>query len=102
MSFQKKTVFHFGQTEEARSDSRAVAGDRPFRARLAKMLGRWIEILVLLLVVVSPWLFGGVEPIHEFWLFGLLAVAMVFWGLRVLLEGAVAWRPCPVAFCLLG
>jgi hypothetical protein len=101
MPFQKKATFRSDQEVEIRPDSRSSGGDRPVRARLAKMLGRWIELLVLLLVVISPWLFGGVEPVHEFWLFALLAVALVFWGLRVLLEGAVPWRPCRVLFCML-
>ena len=71
------------------------------RGRLATMLGRWIEILVLLLVALSPWLFGGVEPVHEWWLFSILALALVLWGLRVLLEGAVPWRFCRVTLCML-
>jgi tetratricopeptide (TPR) repeat protein len=63
------------------------------------MLGRWIEIIVLVMVAVSPWLFGGVEPIQEWWLFSALALALILWGLRVLLEGAVVWRQCRVVLC---
>src|SRR5258708_40114199 len=101
MSLQKKLPVHFDQASLERPSSRSVAGERPLRARLATMLGRWIEILVLLLVVISPWLFGGVEPIHEWWLFSGLALALMLWGVRVLLDGAVPWRRCWVTLCTL-
>lgn len=101
MSFQEKVPVHSDKANKDWPPFRSSPEERPLRPRLAKMLGRWIEILVLLLVVVSPWLFGGVEPVHEFWLFGGLALALVLWAFRILLEGAVPWRSCRVTFCLL-
>ena len=66
------------------------------------MLGRWIEILVLVLVAVSPWLFGGVEATQEWWLFSGVALGLVLWGVRVLVDGQLTWRPCQVVLCTLG
>src|SRR5438270_9830906 len=100
MSFQEKVPVHSDKANKDRPSFRSTPEERRLRSRLAKMLGRWIEILVLLLVVVSPWLFGGVEPVHEFWLFGGLALALLLWAFRILLEGAVPWRSCRVTFCL--
>jgi tetratricopeptide (TPR) repeat protein len=100
MSSQKKSLFRSDSPDESQAVDSATQG-KPMRARLATMLGRWIEILVLVLVAVSPWLFGGVEPVHEWWLFSVVALALLLWGIRVLLEGGVRWRPCWVTLCTL-
>ncbi len=99
MASQKKILVHSSLGHENQPPFHTAAAGRPFRARLASMLGRWIEIIVLVMVAVSPWLFGGVEPIQEWWLFTGLVLALILWGLRILLEGAVVWRPCRVALC---
>ena len=101
MSSQKKSTVRSGSPDEHQAVDLLSTHGRPIRARLATMLGRWIEVLVLLLVAISPWLFGGVEPVHEWWLFSVVALALVLWGVRVLLEGGVRWRPCRVTLCTL-
>ena len=101
MSFQKKSLVRSGLPDEHQAADLPTTHGKQMRARLATMLGRWIEVLVLLLVAISPWLFGGVEPVHEWWLFSGVALALLLWGLRVLLEGSVRWRPCRVTLCTL-
>ena len=101
MSSQKKPLVRPGSPDEHSAVDLPATHGKPSRARLATMLGRWIEILVLVLVAISPWLFGGVEPVHEWWLFSIVALALLFWGIRVLLEGNVRWRPCRVTLCTL-
>ena len=59
-----------------------------------------MEAVVLVMVCLSPWAFGAVAPEHEFLLDVGLAVLMVLWGARMLLEGQLSWRKCPVAACL--
>ncbi|HKM54602.1 MAG TPA: O-antigen ligase family protein, partial [Isosphaeraceae bacterium] len=59
-----------------------------------------MEAGVLAMVCLSPWAFGAVEPEHEFLLDVGSAVLMILWGARMLLEGQLSWRKCPVAVCL--
>jgi O-antigen ligase len=60
------------------------------------------EALVLLLVCLSPWAFGGVEPEIEYLLDAGVAGLLGLWALHMLLEGRLAWARCPVALCLGG
>ena len=59
-----------------------------------------MEAGVLALVCLSPWAFGAVEPEHEFLLDVGIAVLMILWCARMLLERQLSWRKCPVAVCL--
>ncbi|MBV8126286.1 MAG: O-antigen ligase family protein, partial [Planctomycetaceae bacterium] len=59
-----------------------------------------MEAGVLVMVCLSPWAFGAVEPEHEFLLDVGIAVLMILWGARMLLDGQLSWRKCPVAVCL--
>ena len=59
-----------------------------------------MEAVVLVMVCLSPWAFGAVEPEHEFLLDVGIAVLMILWGARMLLDGQLSWRKCPVAVCL--
>jgi O-antigen ligase/tetratricopeptide (TPR) repeat protein len=63
-------------------------------------LGATIEFLVLLMVCVSPWAFGSVEPVAELLLYAGLAVLLLLWGVRMLINGQVSWQKCPVMLCL--
>src|SRR4029077_4029149 len=47
-----------------------------------------------------PWAFGAVATDHEFLLDAGIAVLMILWGARMLLDGQLSWRKCPVAVCL--
>jgi O-antigen ligase len=61
-----------------------------------------MEALVLALVCFAPWLFGAVEPLWEFVLYSGLALLLVLWAVRSLLEGEFTWHRCTVALCLAG
>ena len=61
-----------------------------------------MEASVLVLVVLSPWAFGAVDPFFEFLLYCGVAGLLVLWAVRMLLDGRVTWRNCPVALCLSG
>jgi O-antigen ligase/tetratricopeptide (TPR) repeat protein len=70
---------------------------------------RWVaplrivmEVVVLLLVIVSPWAFGAVHPLSEFVLLAGLSLLLGLWAVRMIVEGRLSWRPCPVALCLAG
>jgi tetratricopeptide (TPR) repeat protein len=72
------------------------------RARLDSFAGRAIEAIVLLMVCGAPWLFGAVEPIFLFCLYTCLAILLALWGFRMVLQGQLTWRKCPVSLCLAG
>jgi len=59
-----------------------------------------MEAVVLAMVCLSPWAFGAVAPDHEFLLDAGIAVLMILWGGRMLLDGQLSWGKCPVAVCL--
>jgi len=63
-------------------------------------VGGAIEAGVLILLCLAPWAFGATAPKYVFFLDVGLAGLMVLWGARVLLEGRLTWRKCPVAACL--
>ncbi|HXG09752.1 MAG TPA: O-antigen ligase family protein [Gemmataceae bacterium] len=60
-----------------------------------------MEVIVLSLVCLSPWAFGGVEP-YQGLLYAGVAVLLVLWALRMLAAGKLTWRKCPVILCLTG
>src|SRR5260370_10391582 len=72
------------------------------RLRAASAVRGCIEAVVLLLVCVTPWVFGGVEPGAEFCLFGGVGVLLVLWAARMLLDGALTWEHSPVGLALAG
>ena len=82
----------------------APTDDRPgsagWRRQAASRVGRAIEHGVLALVCLAPWAFGATAPKYVFFLDVGLACLMVLWGARMLLEGHLTWRKCPVAACL--
>lgn len=54
----------------------------------------------MLLVVLSPWFYGCVDPAFEFWLLSGVAFLGLLWGLRSIAEGQFLWFGCPVALSL--
>ncbi len=75
----------------------------PSRGEQAVLLLRGgMEIVVLVMVSLSPWAFGGANPLFEFLLYTGLAVLLAAWGARMLLERQLSWRKCPLAVCLAG
>jgi hypothetical protein len=62
---------------------------------------RWaIEGVVLLLVCLSPWAFGAVEPWFLFLLDSGVAVLAALWAAVLLVEGRLSLNWCPVTLCL--
>ncbi len=59
-----------------------------------------MEGVVLLMVCLSPWAFGAVDPYWEFLLLCSVGVVLALWAAVMLLEGRLTWRKCPVALCL--
>ncbi len=54
------------------------------------------------MVGISPWLFGSVEPEHEFLLYALLAAAALLWAVRLLVRGVFGWPRSAVLLLLAG
>lgn len=59
-----------------------------------------MEAVLLILVCLSPWAYGAVHPGFEFLLDAGIAVLLVLWGARMLLEGWLTWKKSSVALCL--
>jgi tetratricopeptide (TPR) repeat protein/O-antigen ligase len=72
----------------------------PWRQRISGRLRATIEGGLLILVCLAPWAFGAVDPLYEAALYGGLALLALVWGARLLAEGRLAWRRCPLAVCL--
>src|SRR5205814_7855610 len=58
-----------------------------WRRATVHSLQRVIEMVVLVLVCVSPWPFGAVEPWFQFYLYVGIAVLLVAWAISMLLQG---------------
>lgn len=83
------------------SSSRAQASlQRGVREETVRSLRGAIEVVVLLMVCLSPWFFGSVHPISEFVLYASLGLILALWAARILIEWRLPWPRCPVAFCL--
>jgi O-antigen ligase/tetratricopeptide (TPR) repeat protein len=71
------------------------------RARLSQALQSLIEAVVLVLVIATPWAFGTVDYLFESMLYAGVAGLALLWGLRMLVEGRLALKKCPVYWPLL-
>jgi tetratricopeptide (TPR) repeat protein len=69
----------------------------PWTVRLVRLS---MEVIVLALVVLSPWAMGAVQPQFELYLHAGVAILLALWGARLLLEWQWSWKKCPVALCL--
>src|SRR5258708_6534640 len=70
-------------------------------ALILRWLPRLIEIDILLLIAISPWLFGGAESFSFFAVTLTLSIGLLLWTVRILLELRFAPRNCPVLWCLI-
>jgi hypothetical protein len=59
-----------------------------------------MEGVILVLVCLSPWALGSTETVFEFLLDVGIALVLVLWGARLVLEGQLTWKKCPVVVCL--
>lgn len=69
-------------------------------ALVLRWLPRLIELDILLLIAISPWLFGGAESFSFFAITSTLSIGLLLWAARVLLEWRFAPRNSPVLWCL--
>ncbi len=69
---------------------------------VSRALRAAMEVLVLTLVVVSPWVFASVHPLPEAVLMAGVGLLLCLWAARFLVEGRVTWRHCSVVLCLAG
>jgi O-antigen ligase/tetratricopeptide (TPR) repeat protein len=83
-------------------DARPLTLGENLRPRLVRLILGAMEAVVLLLVVLSPWAFGGVHPISQFFLLGGVGVLLALWALRILVEWRVTAARCPTLLCLVG
>jgi tetratricopeptide (TPR) repeat protein len=75
----------------------SIAG---LRRQAARLVAAVMEAGVLVLVCLSPWAFGAVDPDYEVFIFAGVAGLVGLWGVRILLEGRLTWVRCPVTLCL--
>ena len=61
-----------------------------------------MEVLLLVLVVLSPWAFGAVDPVFELLLAAGIAGLLGLWAAVVVIQGRFNWVRCPAALCLIG
>src|SRR5437667_6379194 len=73
-----------------------------FRQHIARLAAVGMEGIVLVMVCLSPWAYGAVHPGFELLLFAGVCGLLVLWGARMLLEGQLGWKKCPVTSCLAG
>jgi O-antigen ligase/tetratricopeptide (TPR) repeat protein len=72
------------------------------RRKAMHLLALAMEVIVLLMVCVSPWAYGAVHPGFEFLLFTALGTVLLLWAGRILLASQLTWQKCPVALALAG
>jgi O-antigen ligase/tetratricopeptide (TPR) repeat protein len=61
-----------------------------------------METVLFVTVCAAPWAYGAVHPGFEFLLYAGVAVLLVLWALRMLVDGELTWKRCPVCLCLAG
>src|SRR5919199_1130115 len=59
-----------------------------------------MEVVVLALAALTPWAFGGVDPVFELATAAGLAVLLVLWAGVAVASGRFTWMRCQVAFAL--
>jgi O-antigen ligase/tetratricopeptide (TPR) repeat protein len=61
-----------------------------------------MEAIVLGMVVLSPWAFGSVSASFLYFLYAALALLLLLWAARILVEREFTWKPCPLSLALAG
>jgi len=70
------------------------------RHKAVTVLVAGMELVLLILVILSPWAYGAVHPGFEFLLDAGVGLLLLLWGVRMLVEGQMTWKKSPVAVCL--
>lgn len=60
------------------------------------------EVIVLTLVVASPWAFGANEPVFEWAILAGTAALLILWALRLIVARRADWRLGPIGLALGG
>src|SRR5689334_8234445 len=79
-----------------------TASRADLRQSCSKFLRTAMEVIVLLMVCLSPWAFGSAGADFEFVLYAGIALLLGLWALQILVEGELSWKKCPVALVLGG
>jgi O-antigen ligase/tetratricopeptide (TPR) repeat protein len=74
--------------------------ESPSANQAGGLLGALMEIVLWVMVVAAPWLYGAVHPGFELLLDVGLAVLLGLWALRMILECRVVLAPCAVTLAL--
>ena len=59
-----------------------------------------MEVVVLALAVLTPWAFGGVDPVFEMAIAAGLALLLVLWAALAVAAGQFTFVRCPVTLAL--
>lgn len=59
-----------------------------------------IEIIVILITMISPWIMGSVEPGAEFCLLSSVGLLLILWSIRLLAEGGFTWAACSLTVAI--
>jgi tetratricopeptide (TPR) repeat protein len=70
------------------------------RSELVRVLRGSMEAVVLLLAAVTPWFFGGVDPVFELVIAASLAVLLVLWAAATIAAEHLTFARCPVNLVL--
>jgi tetratricopeptide (TPR) repeat protein len=71
-----------------------------WRMKADRFFGGAMEGLLLIAICGSPWFLGSVGTTPRLLLYAGLLVLLVSWGIRMLLQGGIAWQKCPVTIVL--
>jgi O-antigen ligase/tetratricopeptide (TPR) repeat protein len=72
------------------------------RSPLVAFIVAAMEAVLLVIVCLSPWVYGAVHPSFEFLLDTGIALLLVLWAARILVERQLTWKKSGVALCLAG
>jgi O-antigen ligase/tetratricopeptide (TPR) repeat protein len=70
------------------------------RPEVIQYLRGAMEVVVLAMAALSPWAFGGVDPVFELALAAGVGILLALWAGVAVLNGRFSWLRCPVTACL--
>jgi O-antigen ligase len=89
-----------GKRRMARGEKEVLSSSTTPLSPLVVFVVTAMEVVLLVLVCLSPWAYGVVHPPFEFLLDAGIGVLLVLWAARMLLERQIAWKKSGVALCL--
>src|SRR5947209_14922431 len=70
------------------------------RSDLVRILRGGMEAVILALALVTPWAFGGVDPVYELVIAAALALLLVLWAAVAIASDRLTIARCPVTLVL--